>query len=287
MQLCFDSFNQATDPRCTPILGPSGCGKSTMIADFVQSQCFGESSKEKPIIVIETPSNPTVKTLASEILKTIGDPLYFKGTEVQMTDRIIKYLINLKTRLIVFDELQNLIDRESDKLCFKAADWLKRLINMAKIPTAIVGLERTEELFLVNEQLRRRFTESFIFSPFDWNDEDSRRLLKGFLKAVQTKYKFDNGFAIFSNEMAYRFYCASGGLVGYMMAIVREADRLVVEKEQSVIYMEHLAKAYNNSVCGNRLAGVNPFADGLDKIAAALNVVENTKKIKRKDKEKK
>lgn len=287
LQLCYDSFDSTPDPRCTPILGASGCGKSTMIKEFVRTLEPPEDPRTKLVIVIETPSNPTVKSMASEVLQAIGDPMFFRGTEVQMTDRIVKLLKKLGTRLLIFDELQNLIDKESDKLSFKAADWLKRLINISKIPTVIVGLERAEELFLVNEQLRRRFTESYVIEVFDWKNMNTRKMLKGFLKALQQKYRFEENLQIYNNEMAFRFYCASGGLVGYLMAIVREAERLAIGTLSNAIGLEHLAQAYRNAVCGNRLVGVNPFASkDLELLEAALSVVKGAKPIKRKDKRK-
>jgi hypothetical protein len=202
-----------------------------------------------------------------------------------MTDRIIYLLKKLGTRLLIFDELQNLIDKESDKLSFKASDWLKRLINKSKIPTAIVALERAEELFLINDQLRRRFTESYVIGAFDWKKPRTQIMLKGFLKAVQQKYRFEEGLKIYCHEMAFRFYCASGGLVGYLMSIVREAERLAEKTLSQAIGIEHLAQAYNNAVCGNRLIGVNPFScKDLDRLEVALKVVEGSKPIKRKDK---
>lgn len=285
LQLCYDSFGCTPDPRCTPILGPSGCGKSTMIMDFIESLPRSSDSRSKLVVVIETPSNPTVKTLASEVLQAIGDPMYYRGTEVQMTDRIVRLLKALDTRLLIFDELQNLIDRESDKLSFKASDWLKRLINISRLPTVIVGLDRTEELFLVNEQLRRRFTESYIIEPFDWNKHHTHKMLKGFLMALQQKLVFERGLEIYSHEMAFRFYCATGGLVGYIMAITREAERIANRSNSRAIDINHLAQAYKNAVCGNHLVGVNPFSNNsTEKLEAALKVVEGSKKLKRRDK---
>lgn len=288
LQLCFDSFGCTPDPRCTPILGESGCGKSTVVEEFIKSLRKYKYFHPKLVIVIECPSNPTVKTMASEVLQAIGDPMYYRGTEVQMTDRIVQFLKKLGVRLLIFDEMQNLIDRDSDKLSFKAADWLKRLINKANIPTVIVGLERAEDLFLINEQLRRRFTESYVIRSFDWYQLETRKMLKGFLSALQREYNFVDMLDISSHEMAFRFYCASGGLVGYMMAIIREAKRLAVGTcELGAIGMNHLAQAYNNAVCGNRLVAVNPFLEkDPERLEAAVNVVKGSSKQKRKDKTK-
>lgn len=283
LQLCFDDFGQSPEPRCTPIFGPSGSGKSTMISEFEKKIGKG-NGRSKPVVVINTPGNPTVKSMASRSLQSVCDPMYFRGTEIQMTSRFIGILDELETQMLIFDNMQNLIDQESEKLCVKASDWLRDLIDEAKRPVAIFGLERTDELFFVNEQLRRRFTEAFIIEPFNWHKPSTRQMLKGFLKALQQRLHFEDGLEIFSDEMAFRFYCASGGLVSYLMKIVREAERLA---SSDCIGLNHLAQAYNKAVCGNRFIGVNPFSNAeIERLEAALLVVDGSKKQKRKAKEK-
>lgn len=281
LQRAYDSYD-SEEPLCVPIIGPSGTGKSTVIADFIETIGVQDDGMTKSVVVIETPSNPTVKSMASEVLSAIGDPMYYRGTEVQMTARIIEYLKALETRLLIFDELQNLIDRESDKLSFKAADWLKRLVNKSKIPVVIVGLERTRELFLVNEQLRRRFTESYTMHPFHWAVPEAKLALLGFLGAVQTQYNFDPQLKLTTADIAYRMYCATGGLVGYIMAIINEAKKLACG---SAITMQHLAEAYASTVNGNTLVGINPFIrSDSEQLEAALAVVEESKPIRRRSK---
>jgi hypothetical protein len=224
---------------------------------------------------VETPSNPTLRALASEVLISIGDPMYYRGSEALMTNRIINLFEEMGTQLLIFDELHGLIDKKTEKLCFDAADWIKRLINKAKMPTVFVGLERIRKIFILNEQLRRRFKNPYVVEPFDWKKDNTRLMLKGFLMKVQQKYSFEKGLQIDSHEMAYRFYCATGGLVGYLMEIIRESRRYAKLAHSQVIGLEHLAQAYRSAVCGNNLVGVNPLScEELNKIHVALKVIE-------------
>lgn len=284
LKLSYDSYGYEFEPRCVPILGPSGTGKSTIIREFVASIDIPNDGQSRPVVVVETPSNPTVKSMASEVLKSIGDPMYYRGTEVQMTDRIRRFLKALDTRLLIFDELQNLIDKESDKLSFKASDWLKRLINMAHIPVAIVGLERTQELFLVNEQLRRRFVEAYEIKPFDWSVPHGRKMLRSFLGTLQGYIRFSTDIDLASEKMALRMYYATGGLVGYIMKIVREAERYA---QGEPITTELLAKSYSTVVNGSNRININPFiSDDTAQLDRALAVIEESKPIRRMDKRK-
>lgn len=122
---------------------------------------------------------------------------------------------------------------------------------------------------------------------FSWDNSENCEILKGFLKAIQKKLQFAPNLNIYSNDVAFRFYSATGGLVGYIMSIVREAEFLA-KSEDTIINMKHLADAYSATVCGNRLVGINPFDESLkiDEIKGALKVVKASKLIKRKSKAK-
>lgn len=208
LQECMDSFGNARKRKCLPIYGPSGSGKSTMIETFQDDYppIKHETEWERPVVVVETPSNPTPRSFASEVLRQQGDPLYYQGSEVQMTARIVAFAEKQKTRLFIFDEMQVLIDRDSAHLNFKVAEWIKRLINQLKIiPVVIVGLEQVSQLFLTNEQVRRRFRSPYFMPSFDWHDAAKKKVLKGFLKAVEKNLKLEKGLQLSSSDMAFRF----------------------------------------------------------------------------------
>ena len=95
--------------------------------------------------------------------------------------------------------------------------------------------------------------------PFHWAVPEAKLALLGFLGAVQTQYKFDPQLKLTTADTAYRMYCATGGLVGYIMAIINEAKQVACG---SAITMQHLGEAYASTVNGNTLVGINPFTSG-------------------------
>jgi DNA transposition AAA+ family ATPase len=58
--------------------------------------------------------------------------------------------------MLVLDEAQHLVDYRRNG-AYEAADWIKSLMNETSIAFVLIGLKRTENLLLANEQLRRRF----------------------------------------------------------------------------------------------------------------------------------
>lgn len=279
LRKCYNSFGNSVNTRCISILGPSGSGKSTVIDEFARlyPDIETDSGVIRHVLVVETPTIPTLKAMASAVLKALDDPLYSRGTEIQMSDRIIVLLKAQEVRLIIFDEMQNLIDRDSLKLNSKTADWLKGLINKARVPTVIAGLEQTEQLFSGNEQLRRRFRNPFKMEPFEWADKTKSKLLRNFLKNIQDEIPFEEGLDISSSEMSYRFYCASNGLVGYIVAIIREAVDIANDCNDTVVRKKHLADAYVNIVHSNGNISVNPFSyENVKELKSALIAVAPT-----------
>jgi Cdc6-like AAA superfamily ATPase len=277
LQNCFKSICKGNQ-RCIAIIGPSGSGKTTVVKDFANAHetTETETCRNNPVVLVETPSNPTVKSLASAVLKELGDQLYAKGTEVQMTSRIVDLLEETKVRVLLFDEMQNLIDRESDRLNNNTAEWLKGLINKVSVSIVVVGLERTQKLFN-NDQLRRRFRNPVRMKAFNWHDPKDRKILRGFLGAMQTRYKFEDGISLTSPDLAYRFFCATNGLVAYIVAILEEAQEIASENYEPVIRMRDLAEAYVTTVCCNDSIGVNPFEiNEMDRLEAAREVVMPT-----------
>lgn len=265
MDILHRSFaNSGYNPRCISILGPSGSGKTALIDKFKIEieRNFGGDGR-KPLAVVETPSALTVRAIASSVLESLGDPIYDKGTELQMTNRILNFVNDLETRMILFDEMQNIVDRDSQKLNHKVADWFKRLLNHRKfkIPIGFLGLEQTRSIFNTNEQLRRRFTRPYILQPFDWENAKERLNLKGFLYQLECEISLEPGLSLCENDIAFRFYCASGGLVGYIMKIIYEAQELASELIEPIISMKILAEAYANVVCDSDIIGINPFSE--------------------------
>jgi hypothetical protein len=217
-----------------------------------------------PVLYVESPSSPTVKTMAAAVLEALGDPLFSSGTEVQMAFRICELLVECRSRLLIFDEMQNIVDQESAKLNHRVADFIKRLINRTKIPTVISGLDRAITLFVVNEQLRRRFNKPCYLHSFNWDDSISRANFKGFLTALKEHFSFEQKLDLSDNDTAFRFYCASHGLVAYVMKIIYEAEEIANELIDKRISMQILQEAYAIVVCSDQLNGVNPFSEASD-----------------------
>lgn len=161
---CLDSFGNTLNPNCIAILGPSDSNKTKVIKDFEKNhpEKYGHNGLVRPVLVVNTPPKASLKTLASEILKSLGYLHYINCTKSQMTEKIIEHLVQQQVRLLIINKMQNLKFHDPLDLGCDAADWLNGLIARSNVPTAIFCLEQTMHMFRMNIQLSRRFKEIFI-----------------------------------------------------------------------------------------------------------------------------
>ena len=145
------------------IVGESRTGKSRLVEEVSNAYPTVRTPHGliSYVIKVIVPSKPTVKGLASEILHALGDPLAYKGTENDMTRRILNLLKVCQTRLLFLDEFQHLVDKSTKyNVVHHVSDWLKNLLSSSKIVTVLVGLPYGQAVLRQNEQLRGRFTNT-------------------------------------------------------------------------------------------------------------------------------
>jgi hypothetical protein len=150
--------------------------------------------------------------------------------------------------MIMLDEFQHFYDKQSHKVMHHVSDWLKLLSDESNKSMVVSGLPSCQAVINQNEQLSGRFLSPIYMPRFAWDDDTLREQFISILEA------FQEGLPKFSmpdfgeDEMAFRFYCASGGLIGYVAKILRQAVWNATDCKTKVITLEDLAEAYQFSV---------------------------------------
>ena len=160
------------------ITGPSGIGKSTLKDKLRESHPRVPNSRKVklsngteaicdyvPLVCVEMPSQPTVITLARQILKDIGDPDWDKGDRKSLTDRVELYVPACGVRGIVIDEAQRAVDRDGVVRREDLAEWLKERHNKLNVSFFLLGMGRVRYLFDHDDQIDRRWDEELPMAP--------------------------------------------------------------------------------------------------------------------------
>ncbi len=266
----FDNWGRTADPDCIPIVGPSRSGKSRLLEYFQERHPSVDHKTylEKPFLLCDAPSRPTVKSMTERLLFSLGDPLWASGTTTVKTKRILTLLKKAKTRMLALDNFHHFVDTERERIQYDVADWLKEIFDDDDTHVSIVvaGLKRMNTVLLQNEQLRGRFSAAIHLGPFRWPDNKECKAYRGILRAVQND--LSSTFTISTNfsdtDIAKRIAFASYGLMGYTMRLIRRAARIAGQNGTYAIGRETFSEAYMVEIWQDRPTHPNPFTEDFD-----------------------
>jgi hypothetical protein len=251
LEQCYRYSEVAIEPISMAIVGQSRTGKSRCIKSFMLKYPNSRSPEGMniPILYVSTPAAPTKNLLAEEMLFQMGDEKFDKGDETVKTGRLRKLLKGCGTRMIIIDEFQHFIDKASEKVAYQVADWLKLLTDDTKVTLVVAGLSNCTKVFDYNEQLDGRAFAPITLPRFDWTKVDHRDEFVPILGAFEESMREHFDIPSFmSDEMAFRFFCASGGLIGYVAKILRVAVWNAMDADQRSIGLSDLREAYETAV---------------------------------------
>lgn len=242
------------------ITGHTGSGKSTVKMQYAERYPKEESIDRTHIkvLVVDTPSSPTVRSLVAAMLAAMGDPASQKGTAEEKTERLYKLLKGCGVELLIIDEFQHFLDRGKFSEACTVTDWLKNLINRANIPVVLIGLPRSAYVLELNEQLRRRFSSRYSLEPFAFAHTDDIHQFRGLLSAVQKQLPIQTP-ALSEYEMAQRFHVATHGLMDYLAKLIDGAVQIAVVRQLRTLDLRTYADAFVESVWRNCPPELNPF----------------------------
>lgn len=246
-------------PQHLICVGESGTGKSTLKEQIAKSFPAVELEDQLivPVLVIDTPPLPTVKNLAETVLVKLGDPLFHKGSAIDKTHRIHNFFSRLGVKLVIFDELQHFIDQGKVTSPLQVSDWLKALIDNTKISTVLMGLNRSEQLLQVNEQLRRRYSQKIDLKPFVLPDDQHNFV--GVLVKLQEKLNMLEPIDLNDSDLIKRIYFATNGIIDYMVKLLLGAFEIAINKNLLGITKDCLEQAFIERIWVQGQDELNPF----------------------------
>jgi Bacterial TniB protein len=281
IEQCFTYCVDKVEAEGLAIIGESGTGKSRALKSFRDKHrpIRTVDGMVVPILSASVPSNPTVKSLAGVLLEGLKAPDCDRGTESEKSRRLRELMKQTGTRMVMIDEFQHFFDRGTQKIMYHVADWLKLLIDDTRSTLIVAGLPSCMSVIDSNPQLARRFLAPFQLTRFKWQDLESRgqfiKILKAFDRAIGKDYTVPK---LYSEDMAYRFYLATGGLMGYLSKILRQTLRNADLEKRTLITLDDLNRAHTEAIWSReRIAGLpKPFESDfqLVNVSAILDAVD-------------
>lgn len=266
IEQCFRHAVNSPEPICLAIIGESRTGKSRLLEEHCSRHPTVRTKEGSsiPILYVRTPSRPTVKGMVELMLQLMGDPLFDRGTENAKTIRLKKLMKNAGTIELILDEFQHFYDKGLHVVMHYMADWVKTVADDTKAAVTVSGMESCLAILEQNEQLAGRFLAPVLMPRFDWANTDDREEFIGILAAFHGSISqhFDIP-RLDQEEMAFRCYCATGGLMGYLTKFLRQAVWNAFDSNKKVITLSDLRVAHKLSVWDREVtpSSLAPFSD--------------------------
>ena len=239
----------SAEPRSLFIGGDSGMGKTTMLSMFAAKypRVERDDVDQIPVLLASIPATATTKGTASTLLKALGDPKAYQGELAKLTDRLLTYLSVCEVKIIVLDEFQHIIDRESSRVRARTADWLKSIVNESGVPLALVGLPHSEVILEENVQLDRRFHRRIYLPRFSSRTAKERAEFRTLLKILDQHLPFPVSAGLDDPKTADWLFKRCKGLLGPLMALIRDAAEAAIEDDAPHVMPEHLEWAFEEN----------------------------------------
>jgi len=251
LEQCFKNADGSVEPVGLAVIGDSRTGKSRALEECAMRhpQIRQPEGLLVPILRVKTPSKPTVKGLVEGMLRALNDPKFDKGTEQARTGRLETLMRGAGTRMVMIDEFQHFYDKGSHRVMHHVADWLKIIVDDTRVALVVAGLPSCAAVLDQNEQLAGRFLSPIRMPRFDWKVDAHREEFTGILGAFHEalSQSFDLP-ALEASDMAFRCYCGTGGLIGYLTKFLRQAVWNAIDEHRRCITLEDLARAHDQSV---------------------------------------
>jgi hypothetical protein len=283
IEQCFVFSAAKGEAEGLAIIGESGTGKTSVLNEFRSRHkaIRGNDGMQVPVLFASVPSAPTVKSLAGTMLDALGVPDPERGTENEKTRRLRILMRETGTKMVMIDEFQHFVDQGTHKVMHHVADWLKRLIDDTRSTLVIAGLPSCMAVIDQNTQLARRFLAPIQLPRFQWINPAQRKQFVSILRSFHTEISKDFDLPDLSSEdMAYRLYLATVGLMNHVAKLLRQALRNTPDQDRPVITLNDLNIAHMQAIWSiQRIPGLPKPFEAKFRVEKNMDILDQVSRI--------
>lgn len=204
-------------PKCMLLFGDSGCGKSMILSEVTRRLGRGGSNSQSvPIVSVTIPGTSDMKLFFIRILRELDYPFSSKDRKDQLYDQAVMALKAARTKLLVIDELHNLLLSRRE-----LAECMVCIRDLANLPLSILaaGTKTVRTCVAADDQLRHRF-RCHALRRWAVNRE-----VRDFVATLESRLPLRAPSDLSEKETLTHLVSRSGGHPATLVTVIREAAR--------------------------------------------------------------
>lgn len=220
------------------IHGVSGAGKSMIIEKFRRDHLSDTtaSATSRPLIVMQMPPMPTVRSFFSELLRCLDCPVINGSRLSELEHLALRQLEKFQPKLLAIDEIHNLLactPREQRA----ALNVLKFLSNDLRVSIVAAGTTDALIVMQTDPQIASRLESCALPS---WTvSEDLRSFVAGYFTQLKLNPK-----GIVNNQAPLDYILElTVGVTGRIVELLRLSARSAIRARRSTVMVEDLQDA--------------------------------------------
>lgn len=247
------------DTGCISVLaGESRVGKTYVASQYAKSfpSLVNDGGMTFPVLRVDIPIDGK-----RGLLEAIADALHLKHSlrvnSPSLLGMILRALVDHKVELLIFDEVQTMLNADSRQMVSYARHLFRKISNLGTLNVLCIGLEETYDFMSADPQLAGRGLSYTIVRPYSWDSEEERQLFRLLCDAFDSLLPFNQRSKLGTTGMAQRLYYASQGNIGRLKNFIFAAGCIAINDAADSIEVSHFAMAYDYSK--PRDVNFNPF----------------------------
>ncbi|RBQ32785.1 hypothetical protein CRU92_03455 [Arcobacter sp. FW59] len=222
-----DIFNAPKSIRSRGMLlyGDSNNGKTAILKKFYRDFSKDEYIDEDgdlihlmPIVYVISESSSDESVMFSKILSSMNVPINHKEKVTKKKEEVIYNLGIMKTKLIIIDEIQNVLQGPYNKMT-QLITSLKTLNNTTAIPIILAGTQDAMSAISIDNQTKSRFKP---LELVNWNNDEN---FSRFITTIEAMLPLKKASNLYQNyELLTYLHELSNGCIGEVMDILKDAS---------------------------------------------------------------
>ncbi|MGW3461362.1 TniB family NTP-binding protein [Streptomyces olivaceoviridis] len=250
--------HDGTARRGLIVSGPPTTGKTTALQQLgrafhlAERRRRGSESDEGrlPVAFVAVPPAATPKMLVSEFARFLGLPVAARMNQAQITDAVVGTLRDLGTGLVLVDDI-HLLDTRT-RAGAETSDQMKYLSERVGATFVYAGVAVEDSPLLTGirgAQLAGRF-KLLSNPPLPYGSREQQAAWRGLLDGMEDALRLEQHRAGSLGRMAGYLHTRTGGRIGSLSALIREAaitaildgTEKITKKQLEAVQLDHLAE---------------------------------------------